>query len=399
LTMRSLAERIKSIGSASDAGAVALVQELLSFAVDGGASDVHIEPGEDAVAVLMRIDGVLRHMADLDKSLAAYVVGRVKVLADLLTYRTDIPQEGRITFTQHEQEVAIRISVFPTASGEKIVARIFDPGQRLKNLSELGLAAHDLAKLTDSLQGGDGLILFTGPAGSGKTTTIYACLSELLHVTGGRRSIVTVEDPIEFRLPGITQTEVNSRVGLTFASSLSHLLRQDPEVLMVGEIRDAETAKIAVEAALVGHLLLSTMHCGDGAGAFTRLLDMGIEPYLVTSSVRLVAAQRLLRRLCENCRRISDTDSGIKAVRKHYEAPGCEQCGGSGFRGRLPVSETVAMNEALRAAVLSRGDTEQLRKVTRENAEGPTLAASALEKVRNGETSVLEITRVFGRIQ
>ncbi len=395
--MAEFAEIVR-LARESRGDAVELVERLLETAVARRASDLHIEPTPGELALFIRVDGVLRKAGTLDPACAPYVVGRIKVLADLLTYRTDIPQEGRIPFEYEGAPVDLRISIFPTVSGEKVVVRVFDPSERLKSLDQLGLPPHVLESLGEGMSANDGIILFTGPAGSGKTTTIYACLSALVPVEGGRRSIVTIEDPIEFRLDAITQTETDPRVGLTFASSLSHLLRHDPEVLMVGEIRDAETARIAVEAGLTGHLLLSTMHCIDCAGAFSRLLDMGIEPYLVTSSVRLVVAQRLLRRLCQACRTQSDEPTGTSSVQEHFEAAGCSACLSSGYSGRVPVAEALPMNDALRRAILEKSDWARLAGVSRETGEQRTLLESALDLVRRGETTLAEVGRVFGKL-
>ena len=396
--MDSAIREIEELAGGDGANAVRVVRGLFDLAVAQRASDLHIEPTEVGVKVLVRVDGVLREVGRLPCGALAYLMGRIKVLADLVTYRNDLAQEGRIRF-QHDGTAAdLRVSVFPTALGEKAVVRIFDPSERLKEVDQLGLAAEALGALRQALAQNDGMVLFTGPAGSGKTTTIYACLAALVPVEGGQRSIVTIEDPVEFRIPGVTQTEVNPRVGLDFGGSLSHLLRQDPEVLMVGEIRDAETASIAVEAGLTGHLVLSTMHCGDCAGAFSRLMDMGIEPYRVTSSVRLVLAQRLLRRLCRACRKESLKSPPMRGVERHFEAVGCEACMGSGFRGRIVVAEAVAMGEALRRAILKKSDREEMERVASTSRAGRSLREGALSLVAQGETTAAELGRVFGDI-
>ena len=335
--MDSAIREIEELAGGDGANAVRVVRGLFELAVTQRASDLHIEPTEVGVKVLVRVDGVLREVGRLPLGALAYVMGRIKVLADLVTYRNDLAQEGRIRF-QHDGTAAdLRVSVFPTALGEKAVVRIFDPSERLKEVDQLGLAAE-------------------------------------------------------------AQTEVNPRVGLDFGGSLSHLLRQDPEVLMVGEIRDAETASIAVEAGLTGHLVLSTMHCGDCAGAFSRLMDMGIEPYRVTSSVRLVLAQRLLRRLCRACRKESLKSPPMRGVERHFEAVGCEACMGSGFRGRIVVAEAVAMGEALRRAILKKSDREEMERVASTSRAGRSLREGALSLVAQGETTAAELGRVFGDI-
>jgi len=370
--MQNARRDIEHLAEGDGANAVSVVDQLFELAASERASDLHVEPAGDAVKILLRVDGVLRPVARLPASAHPYVAGRIKVLADLLTYRTDLAQEGRVRFDRDGAPIDLRISVFPTAFGEKIVVRLFDPSERLKTLHELGLAPGTMGALREALAANDGVILFTGPAGSGKTTTIYACLSALVPVEGGQRSIVTIEDPIEFTIPSVTQTEINERAGLSFAQSLAHLLRQDPEVLMVGEIRDAETARIAVEAGLTGHMVLSTMHCGDCAGAFSRLLDAGIEPYLVTSSVRLVVAQRLLRKLCP-------------------ETP-------SGYRGRVAVSEALPMSDDLRRAILAKADRKEIARVAEATRAAGPLAEEALALVGRGVTSEAEVRRVFGNI-
>ena len=363
---------IERLATGDGANAVAVVEQLFELAASERASDLHIEPAGDGVKILLRVDGVLRAVAELPPSAHAYVTGRIKVLADLLTYRTDLAQEGRVRFERDGAAVDLRVSVFPAAFGEKIVVRLFDPSERLKTLGQLGLAPGTMGALREALAANDGVILFTGPAGSGKTTTIYACLAALVPVEGGQRSIVTIEDPIEFSIPGVTQTQVNERAGLSFAQSLAHLLRQDPDILMVGEIRDAETARIAVEAGLTGHMVLSTMHCGDCAGAFSRLLDMGIEPYLVTSSVRLVVAQRLLRKLSA-------------------ETPG-------GYRERVVVSEALPMSDELRRAILAKADRIEIARVAEATRATNALVEDAIALAERGVTSEAEVKRVFGSI-
>jgi type II secretory ATPase GspE/PulE/Tfp pilus assembly ATPase PilB-like protein len=308
--------------------------------------------------------------------LGPHIVGRLKALADLLAYRTDLPQEGRIPSDRCATGAEVRVATYPTLLGERVALRFDTPEGQPQGLAGLGLSEHALSGLKGAISEPEGVILLTGPSGSGKTTTLYSSLGDML-AAGDRRSIVTVEDPVERRIRGVTQTEVNPTAGLDFARALRSLLRQDPDVILVGEIRDRETAAIALEAGLTGHLVMSTVHAGTAPQVFARLLEMGIEPFVATTAVRGILAQRLMRRRC--C------------------AEGCERCHGSGYSGRLLVSEWVPMKGPLRKAVLARADGEALAAAAREGGYRP-LREEANALVERGLTTVEEVDRVLGTL-
>jgi type II secretory ATPase GspE/PulE/Tfp pilus assembly ATPase PilB-like protein len=363
-----------------------LVDVILSEAVRVSASDVHIEPTHHTLEVRFRLDGVLHKVASLTRDLAANVVARLKVLAELLTYRQDIPQEGRFADGQRQYGVDMRISTFPTIHGEKAAVRIFGAAAAILDLDQVGLPATVLAELCALFQQRNGVIFVTGPSGSGKTTTLYACLRHLHQEHGGGRHIVTIEDPVEQALEGISQAQARPGTEFDFARGLRSLLRQDPEIIMVGEVRDAETAHIAVEAALTGHLVLSTLHAGSACGVISRLLEMGIETYLLTSGVKGILNQRLLRRTCPNCR--TQTAAG-------WSAPGCDACFNTGYLGRVLLAELVQFDEALRQAVLARADTATLDKCVAQSGR-PTIWTSADHAMAQGLTTAQEVARVLG---
>jgi type II secretory ATPase GspE/PulE/Tfp pilus assembly ATPase PilB-like protein len=341
------------------------VDSLLRRALEVGASDLHIDPEEGRLRVRARRDGVLEPLEDLSSDLAATVIGRLKSLSDLLVYRTDIPQEGRIPADRSPVGLEVRVATFPTLLGERAALRFDAPGSAALDLPALGLPAAALAALRTALEQPSGTILLTGPSGSGKTSTLYAAIRHLA-TAAGARSLVTIEDPVERRLPGVTQTQVNPAAGLTFARALRSILRQDPEVILVGEIRDRETASIALEAGLTGHLVLSTVHAGTAPGVFARLIDMGVEPFVLTTAVRGVIGQRLVRQRRE----------GV-------------------WKGRCLLAEWLPMTPGLRAAVLARGDEESLRAAA--VAEGfRDIREEAQDLVRSGATTRDEIERVLG---
>ena len=376
-----------------------LVAAALRAGIDNGASDIHLEPTPSALAVRLRVDGVLQHMAEIQADLSPNIVARVKVLANLLTYRTDLPQEGRIDSEEYGGEVDLRVATFPTVHGEKAVIRIFDPQKRTFAIDDLGMTPDVRQTLEERLCRPQGVLLLTGPSGSGKTTTIYACLRLLVTESGGTRNIVTVEDPVEYVIDGVTQTQVNPAVGLTFGRALRSLLRQDPEAIMIGEIRDPETAQIAIEAGLTGHLVISTIHSGTACGVFNRLLEMGVEGFLITSSVGLVMAQRLVRVLCKECKRPIDSASeaeGIPGVQPSHAhgAVGCATCLQTGYRRRTLLAEVLTMSPALKEAVLSKTDEKALLDVAVEAGMKP-LAAAGVEKINQAITSPAELKRVL----
>ncbi len=366
-----------------------LVDLILSEALHCAASDVHLEPGHATLEVRFRIDGVLQSVAVLTRELAPNLVARLKVLAELLTYRLDIPQEGRIANALGRPGVDMRVSTFPTIHGEKAVVRIFDPAGRTLELEQLGLPLELLQSVREVLRQRAGAFLLTGPSGSGKTTTIYACLRHLVSASAGGRHVVTIEDPVEQVLEGVTQSQARPGTEFDFARGLRSLLRQDPEVIMVGEVRDADTAEVAIQAALTGHLLLSTVHAGSACGVIGRLLDMGIEPYLLTSTLRGILNQRLVRRLCTACRQEEQT-----SARPGWEAVGCDRCAGTGYHGRLLLAELLVPADELRHAILVRSEVAALEEAA--GAARATLWDEAARAVARGATTQLEVDRVLG---
>lgn len=366
-----------------------LVDLVLTEAARSLASDVHFEPTNTALEVRFRLDGVLHRVAALPRELAPNVIARLKVMAELLTYRQDIPQEGRLSNGQATYGADMRVSTFPTIHGEKAAVRLFGAAAAVLDLEQLGLPAWLLDDLRTLFLQRTGAVFLTGPSGSGKTTTLYACLRHLLRDSGGGRHIVTIEDPVEQVLEGISQSQARPGTEFDFARGLRSLLRQDPEVIMVGEVRDPETAHIAIEAALTGHLVFSTLHAGSGCGVISRLLEMGIETYLLTSGVKGIVNQRLLRRLCESCRRQADAG---------WEAAGCERCFGTGYHSRLLLAELVLMEEPLRQAVLARADAPALERAAVESRR-PSIWSAAEQAIADGLTTRQEATRVLGPAQ
>ncbi|MCX8091382.1 MAG: ATPase, T2SS/T4P/T4SS family [Verrucomicrobiae bacterium] len=350
------------------ASAPEVVEELLRRAERAGASDVHIQTGPDGAAISFRLDGLLTPVTQLPSDLAARVVGRIKFLARLKTYQDSLPQEGRIARELLGTTSDLRVATYPTVTGEKIVLRLFQTGAA-QGLEELGFPEAAMRELKEFLRKNSGLLLLTGPAGSGKTTTIYACLRHLTE--SGNRHIITVEDPVERLLPGVMQTEVHEALGLSFAEAARHLLRQDPEVLVIGEVRDEETAGIAVRAALTGHLVISTLHAGSCVGVLERLLVLCADRSAVAAVVELIFNQRLLRRLCAGC-----------------GGAGCDACLRSGYRGRVPAVEWLRVDEPMREAI-RRHDLSGVAPAT-------SLAAAAHVLVRSGRTTLAECQRVLG---
>ena len=378
-----MAEAEKDKNSPRAFDAVSLVDDVLARAGDAGASDIHFEPAPDARVVKFRLDGVLRVIEALPKSLGEPVVARLKVLASLLTYRNDVPQEGRIELSGPIGKVTDRrLAVFPTIHGQRAVVRLFYQDPALTELTRLGLPPSICESLQTIALGSGGMVLLTGPAGSGKSTTLAALLRHIVINQPGR-SIVALEDPVERHMDGVTQIQITPHGQMTFPTALRSLLRQDPEVLMIGEIRDAETARIAIEAALTGHLLLSTLHSGTPAGAMLRLLEMGIEPYQVTSSISAVVGQRLVRRLCDQC-------AGAGAA-----ADGCERCFGTGFHGRALIAEMLHLDGQLRKAVLGGADLDELEGILAARGH-MSMLHSGRKLVAGGITTDDELRRVCG---
>lgn len=390
-----LREQFAALDPAHPQYATQLVDHLLAAGRAAEASDLHLQPTAEGLDVRWRIDGVLQHVALLPERASPNVVARLKVLADLLTYRTDVPQEGRIR--GGESGVEVRISTFPTLYGEKAVVRLFADRGRYETLDALGFDAEILARLRRLLLETSGVILVTGPAGSGKTTTLYAGLREIAAASAGGRSIASLEDPIEAAVAGVAQSQVNLPAGFDLATGLRFLLRQDPEVIMVGEIRDSPTAEVAFQASLTGHLVLSTFHAGSAAGAISRLSDMGIAPYLLRSGILAIVSQRLVRRLCR-CAQPSDDPLarlGLN-VTQAWLPVGCAECRGTGYQGRAVLAEML-MAEAseLGRAILSRSDKAQLEELAVQ-AGMVTLWQRARQAVETGATSPAEVRRVLG---
>jgi type IV pilus assembly protein PilB len=386
--------------AATETPIVKLVNTLLSQAVSQGASDIHFEPGALEMRVRLRVDGVLTEIAKVPARMVAGLVSRMKIMCELDISERRLPQDGRLGLTVDGAQIDIRAVTLPTVHGESVVMRILDRSNALIEIPKLGLDSYSLERLSTATRHAHGSVLVTGPTGSGKSTTLYAVLNSL---NTPDKNIVTIEDPVEYQLDGITQMAANRRSGLTFATGLRSMMRADPDIIMVGEIRDAETAQISIEAALTGHLVLSTMHTNDAPGSITRLVEMGIEPFLVASAVRCVVAQRLARVLCTTCKRpvtleasvLQDSGFAVHENLAAYEAVGCTRCGGGGYRGRIGVYEIMPVSDAIRDLTLHSASADQIAATAR--AEGMrTLRDDAFEKVRAGVTSIEEVMRVLG---
>ena len=386
------------LDTADDAPAIRLINGIIADAARNGVSDIHVEPYESGLVVRMRIDGVLRETLRMPPHVAPVVVSRIKVMARLDIAERRVPQDGRMGLTLGGKLLDVRVSTLPSRAGERVVLRILDKDNAGIDLDALGMTPAMHATLQAALAEPNGILLVTGPTGSGKTTSLYAALRLL---NDGSRNILTVEDPVEYAVDGVGQTQVNPKVGLTFAAGLRAILRQDPDVVMVGEIRDRETAEIAVQASLTGHLVLSTVHTNDAVGAITRMRDMKVEPFLLASTLRGVIAQRLVRRLCPTCRRpvrAGDTVApmlGIDPDATVFEAVGCEQCGHSGFRGRIGAFEMIRIDETLRRLINDNGDEGTI--AAHAFQQTVTLAESAKQLVLDGMTTAEEAVRVSRR--
>ncbi|WP_417390658.1 GspE/PulE family protein [Gimesia sp.] len=373
-----------------------LVNLILNQAQDINASDIHLLPSENRMRMHWRIDGVLHHVADFSHELAPRITSRLKVLSHLLTYRTDVPQEGRLR-QSGEQAVETRISTFPTLYGEKVVVRLFVGSGQYKHLESLNLPGEILFELQRLLTQTGGVILMTGPAGSGKTTTIYACLREIVRQSQGSRSLASLEDPIEVVVPTVAQSQVNPAAGFDMVLGLRSLLRQDPEVIMVGEIRDRETAETVFQASLSGHLVVTTFHAGSATEAVSRLSDMGIEPYLLRSGLLAILSQRLLRRLC-SCAEFSQAEEDRMGLEvEHWKVPvGCPECGQTGYHGRMVLTEMLQPGQSEVAnAILNQADATVLHQLAIQSGMR-TQWDRAQEAVNQGLTSPAEVRRVLG---
>jgi type IV pilus assembly protein PilB len=396
------AEVIELRSSAEEAPVVKLVHSVIADAVARGASDIHFDPRAGDMRVRFRVDGVVVDSATVPRRLAPGLVSRIKIMAELDIAQRRAPQDGRVGLTVDGHHVDIRVATLPLVRGESVVMRILDKQRLVTELDHLGMAAADRDLLEHSIKQLHGAVLVTGPTGAGKTTTLYAALSE---INTPDRTLITIEDPVEYELEGVKQVQVNPATGVTFARGLRSMIRNDPDVLMVGEIRDRETAQIAIESALTGHLVLSTLHTNDAPMAPARLIDMGIEPFLVATGLECVIAQRLARRLCENCRQpvkisaetlkgsgFADAEGPIDA----YEPGGCVACGGIGYRGRVGIYEVMVLTKKLRSLILRKASGEEIAAAAVE-AGMRRLRDDGLEKVRRGITTIPEVLRVVGR--
>jgi len=378
-----------------DAPVIQLINQIIAEAARTGASDVHIEPYENDVIVRLRIDGVLREVLRLPSKITSMLVSRIKVMARLDIAERRVPQDGRISLMRGGRALDVRVSTLPSRGGERVVMRVLDRDQAEIGLTDLGMPQVLLDQVREVLAQPNGIILVTGPTGSGKTTSLYAALRLL---NDGARNILTVEDPVEYAVDGVGQTQVNTKVGMTFAAGLRAILRQDPDVIMVGEIRDFETAEIAVQASLTGHMVLSSVHTNDAVGAIVRLRDLGVEPFLLGSSLRLVLAQRLVRRLCDHCKQSLDAPAdmlqrlGLSGAATVYSPMGCEHCGHTGYKGRLGVFEAVAITAHMRTLMLEGANEATLAQEAFKS--GVSLQAAAAQLVEAGRTSLEEALRV-----
>jgi type IV pilus assembly protein PilB len=384
---------------------VKLVNLLISQAIADRASDIHIEPSERDVRVRFRIDGVLHEVMRPPKNIQSGIVSRLKVMADINIAERRVPQDGRINTVINGRDVDLRVATLPTVHGEKVVMRVLDKSTALLRLQDLGFLPENMARYEESYRKPYGTILVTGPTGSGKSTTLYATLNI---VNDESKNVITVEDPVEYQLPGINQVQVNAKAGLTFAAALRSILRSDPDVVLVGEIRDQETAIIAIEAALTGHLVLSTLHTNDSASTPSRLVEMGVEPFLVGSSIDCIVAQRLARRLCTKCKDSYKPEyaelaavgweferlGGMEPDFHIYRSKGCGACGGTGYYGRFAIHEVLQVSEEIERTIVERGHTEDIRKIA--VSQGMlTLRQAGMVEVAQGITSIEEILRVI----
>ncbi|MCG8441016.1 MAG: Flp pilus assembly complex ATPase component TadA [Caulobacterales bacterium] len=381
---------------AAEAPVIRIVNHIIRRAVDARASDIHIEPFEQSLRVRLRVDGVLREIDPPPGHLRAAVISRLKIMAALNIAEQRLPQDGRIQIVAAGRAIDMRVATTPTLHGEGVVLRLLDRAGLILDFDGLGFDAAAQAALEPLLARPNGVLLVTGPTGSGKTTTLYAAVSR---INSPERKIVTIEDPVEYQLPGVPQIQVKSQIGLTFAHGLRSILRQDPDIIMVGEIRDRETAQIAVQAALTGHLVLATLHTNSAAAAINRLRDMGVEDYLITATLIGVVAQRLVRRLCPSCagpedRALSDRLAPGRLPDSFRAPVGCEDCRDTGYRGRTSVVEVLAVDEAVRRATLERRDQQDIEAIAVEGGMR-TMRAHALETAARGETSLAEVMRVL----
>jgi type IV pilus assembly protein PilB len=391
----AVATEVQIEAAADDSPTVRLVRSIILQAIEQGASDLHFDPVGDGLIVRFRIDGMMSEATRIAAAQAARVISRIKILSHLDISERRLPQDGRMTLTFDERRVDVRVATVPLVSGESAVLRLLDPGRRPLSLTELGMGDVDRARVERALARSHGAVLATGPTGSGKTTTLYAALAI---VNSAEKTVMTIEDPVEYRVPGVKQMQVFERAGLTFATGLRTIVRSDPDIIMVGEVRDRDSARIAIEAALTGHMVLTTLHTNDAPTAAARLIDMGVEPYLVASAIDCVLAQRLARRLCPHCRRpvsVPANEAGLDAAGdvEVFEPGGCGRCRDTGYKGRIGLYEVMRMSDAIRSLILQRAPVHEIERAA--VAEGMrTLSDDGYEKVRAGETTIAEVVRV-----
>ena len=413
--IKEIQETSDLLDDTSDAPVIRLVNHMISQSVKANASDIHIEPFQETIKIRYRIDGILYDLLEPPKWIQSALISRVKVMADMDIAEKRIPQDGRLEVRLGQQKIDIRISTVPTSFGERVVMRLLNKSGNLLTLHQSGISLADLETFNRLITLNNGIVLVTGPTGSGKTTTLYAALSS---INSPDKNIITIEDPVEYNLQGIGQIQVNRKIGMTFAKGLRSIVRQDPDVILVGEIRDLETAEIAIQSALTGHLVFSTLHTNDSAGAVTRLVDLGVEPYLITSSVKAVAAQRLVRVLCPHCKEAYTPDVGemnalgiekeismaaamdgeIDTEALHgkpliFRPKGCPQCFDTGYAGRQAIFEIMEIDEALKSMILATSDANQIRQEALRHGM-TTLRQDGLSKVLDGITSMEEVMRV-----
>ena len=374
---------------------IKLINATITKAIKARASDIHLEPFENKLNIRFRVDGVLREVLQYQKNITQMIISRIKIMSKLDISERRLPQDGRISISIGKKEVDLRVSTLPSSFGERVVLRILEKDKTHINLDDLGFSNDTLESFKKGLSKTEGIILVTGPTGSGKTTSLYAGLKE---ISDRSQNILTIEDPVEYALDGIGQTQVNNKTGLTFAKGLRAILRQDPDIVMVGEIRDKETAEIAIQASLTGHLVLSTVHTNSAVNAITRLRDMGIEPYLLSSSLVYVLSQRLVRCLCEKCKVIDDESSKSKILQKYnvkktiYKAVGCSKCENTGFKGRLSIGEFILMDEKISELIYRSSSENEISEYV--FANNKKLFENGILALEDGKTSLSELLRI-----
>jgi type IV pilus assembly protein PilB len=386
--------------SGDDAPVIKLVNQIIAQAAEQGSSDIHFEPEDGSMRVRFRVDGVLIETMTVPRRMVNGVVSRLKIMSDLDIAERRLPQDGRVGINLDGRHIDLRVVTLPSVHGENIVIRILDKSNVVFDFEKLGMAEEEAARFTKAFHQAYGAVIVTGPTGSGKSTSLYAAVGEL---NTPEKNIITIEDPVEYQLEGITQVQVNKKAGLTFANGLRAMMRADPDIIMVGEIRDAETAKIAIESALTGHLVLSTLHTNDAPTSITRLVEMGIEPFLVASAVDCVVAQRLARTLCQHCKERTIISAAVlrdHGFRSHvdieaYDPKGCGRCGGSGYKGRIGLYEVMLVTDEIRHLAIERAPADRIAEVAMRDGMR-RLRDDGLEKVKQGRTSIAEVARVTG---